>query len=44
MMIWSQLNDVAFRRNVEIVFVTGTFTPCIPQIAKDLNSTGAIVK
>ncbi|KAF8809327.1 MFS general substrate transporter [Phlegmacium glaucopus] len=25
------------------LFVTGTFTPCIPQIARDLNSTGAIV-
>jgi hypothetical protein len=27
-----------------IVFVVGTFTPSIPQIAKDLKSTGAIVK
>jgi hypothetical protein len=26
------------------VFVTGTFTPCIPLVAKDLNTTGAIVK
>ena len=26
------------------VFVTGSFTPSIPQIAKDLDTTGSIVK
>jgi hypothetical protein len=26
------------------VFVTGTFTPSIPLVAEDLNTTGAIVK
>ena len=30
--------------NYSLVFVTGTFTPSIRQIAKDLNSTGAAVK
>ena len=27
-----------------LVFVVGTFTPSIPQIAKDLNTTGAVIK
>ena len=27
-----------------IVFVIGTFSPCIPEIAKDLDSTSAMVK
>ena len=26
------------------VFVVGTFTPSIPQIAKDLDTTGAVIK
>jgi hypothetical protein len=26
------------------VFVSGTFLPCIPQIAKDLNTTGGTVR
>jgi hypothetical protein len=35
--------DINFNRQLE-VFVSGTFLPSIPQIAKDLDSTGPIVK
>ena len=29
---------------LKLVFVVGTFTPSIPQIAEDLNTTGAVIK
>jgi hypothetical protein len=33
-----------FRREPWIVFVIGSFVPCIPQISRDLRTTGTVVK
>ena len=37
----SAWRSISYSRVVSLI---GTFTPSIPQIAKDLNSTGAVVK
>jgi hypothetical protein len=33
-----------FCRELWIVFVIGSFVPCIPQISRDLRTTGTVVK
>jgi hypothetical protein len=40
---WSWLTD-PFRREPWIVFVIGSFVPCIPQISRDLRTTGTVAK
>lgn len=40
---WSWLTD-PFLREPWIVFVLGSFVPCIPQISRDLRTTATVVK
>lgn len=40
----NHLHHIVSKCRKTTVFVTGTFTPALPQIAEDLESTGEMVK